>query len=298
MRLRHPDGQTVHLATVISVENVRDMPTLLRRLDTEAVPERERHLADVLSISLRLGPVFAATLASSLGMRRRLRDELAARALEVVTLDTGADATPPDGAWRAWCTYTLDLARVLVDLLPDDGAHGSVSTTLPFFGSDDEQEGQWQVAVRLLDDLSAGLTEIAWHTGRLVRVAIEPAPLTLISNSDGAVRLLSRADPARVGVCLNPHHLAMVGETPAQALAQLRRSRLAVVKVRLGATTQVAQQEAVTQAVLGSLLGGARADCDHLEASAPAQLDAALDELGVLGLDGATGRPMPGAGRA
>ncbi|MFC7757909.1 hypothetical protein ACFQY4_07620 [Catellatospora bangladeshensis] len=119
------------MATVVSVENVKDVRALLRALDARVVPQRQRLFADVLSVSLRLGPILAATLASSLGLRQRLRHELATRRLEVVTLDTGPDAIPPDASWRTWWMHTLDLARVLVDLLPDDSHHGSVSTTLP-----------------------------------------------------------------------------------------------------------------------------------------------------------------------
>ena len=73
------------------------------------------------------------------GARRRLRRELDARGLEVVTLNGfpyQAFQAPvvkhavyqPDWTTRSGCAYTLDLARVLADLLPDDAARGSIST--------------------------------------------------------------------------------------------------------------------------------------------------------------------------
>lgn len=333
MRLRHPDGQTVHVATVVSVESVKDVRALLRTLDARVVPQRQRLFADVLSVSLRLGPILAATLASSLGLRQRLRHELATRRLEVVTLDTGPDAIPADGSWRTWWTHTLDLARVLVDLLPEDSHHGSVSTTLPRsavaaltappdapepvtpaaaeqaaeqaaqHAADREhelhelREREWQAATRLMADLSGGLTEIAWHTGRLIRVAVEAAPHTLITGSKDIVRLLERADPARIGACLSAARLAEAAESPAQALARLRRARLSVVKLRLGGHADP-ELAATGRTMLAAVLGGVRADCDHLEVDGTEELDAARDELGAVGLDGAADRPMPGVGRA
>ncbi|MEV4412246.1 hypothetical protein [Catellatospora sp. NPDC049609] len=321
------------MATVVSVENVKDVRALLRTLDARVVPQRQRLFADVLSVSLRLGPILAATLASSLGLRQRLRHELATRRLEVVTLDAGPDATPSDGSWRTWWMHTLDLARVLVDLLPEDSQHGSISTTLPRSATaalarapqppapvapgaaqeaaeqaaeraaDREhelhelREREWQAAARLMADLSGGLTEIAWHTGRLVRVAVEAAPQTLVSGSKDVVRLLERADPARIGACLSAAQLADAAESPAQALTRLRRARLSVVKLRLGnhADPELA---ATARTMLAAVLGGVRADCDHLEVDGTEELDAARDELGAVGLDGAADRPMPGVGRA
>ncbi|GAA1409062.1 hypothetical protein GCM10009662_45430 [Catellatospora coxensis] len=316
MRLRHPDGQTVHVATVVSVENVKDVRALLKMLDARVVPQRQRLFADVLSVSLRLGPILAATLASSLGLRQRLRHELAVRRLEVVTLDTGPDVTPPDGSWRTWWMHTLDLARVLVDLLPEDSAHGSISTTLPrsavaaLTGAEvdaetdtdearrEQREREWQVATRLMADLSGGLTEIAWHTGRLVRVAVEAAPHTLVTGSQDVVRLLERADPARIGACLSAEQLAQAAESPAQALTRLRRARLSVVKLRLGHHADDTDLAAVARSMLAAVLGGVHAGCDHLEVDGTDELDAARDELSAVGLDGAADRPMPGVGRA
>ncbi|MEU7825846.1 hypothetical protein [Catellatospora sp. NPDC049133] len=306
------------MATVVSVENVKDVRALLKTLDARVVPQRQRLFADVLSVSLRLGPILAATLASSLGLRQRLRHELAVRRLEVVTLDTGPDVTPPDGSWRTWWMHTLDLARVLVDLLPEDSAHGSISTTLPrsavaaLTGDEadgetdaaadevrrEQREREWQVATRLMADLSGGLTEIAWHTGRLVRVAVEAAPNTLVTGSQDVVRLLERADPARIGACLSAEQLAHAAESPAQALTRLRRARLSVVKLRLGHHADGTDLAAVARSMLAAVLGGVHAGCDHLEVDGTEELDAARDELSAVGLDGAADRPMPGVGRA
>ncbi|HCT76386.1 MAG TPA: hypothetical protein DGG94_22155 [Micromonosporaceae bacterium] len=275
MRLRHPDGQTVHLAGLLSPEPENELRDLLTRLET--------YSGDLSCLSLSLSPAFASGLAGSIGMRRRLEMGLSARGLEVVTLR----AAFVHHSWRSWWTYLLDLAYILADLLPEDTTHGSISTTVPSLGED-----PWESAARELEDLGSGLTEIAWHTGSFIRVACAPQEGTLLADIDDSVRLLSSVDPARIGVCLDPATLAELSETPAQALLKLRRAKLNVVKLRLGGAAGSA-----TQALLGAVLGSAHPLCDHFEA-APAALDEALEEFGILGMAEMEDRPMPGLGRS
>lgn len=267
MRLRHPDGQTVYLAGTLPSQSEHEVRGIFARLSE--VPKD----TDLACLSLVINPSFASALAGSIGMRRRLQYGLASRGFEVVTLGSGF----PHRSWRSWWTHVLDLARILADLLPEDTTHGSISTTVPSFGED-----AWESAARELDDLSSGLTEIAWHTGSFVRVACEMAEGTLLETIDDAVRLLSSVDPTRIGVCLSPDRLASTSETPAQALVKLRRAHLAVVKVML-----TDKAEAVTRATLSALLGGPHPICDHYEATNVAALDSARDEFAALGVDGA-----------
>ena len=266
MRLRHPDGQTVYLASTLPSQSEHEVRGVFARL---AEVTRDTDLA---CLSLIINPSFASALAGSIGMRRRLQYGLASRGFEVVTLGSAF----PHRSWRSWWTHVLDLARVLADLLPEDTTHGSISTTVPAFGED-----PWESAARELDDLSSGLTEIAWHTGSFVRVACEMAEGTLLETIDDAVRLLSSVDPTRIGVCLSPDRLASTSETPAQALVKLRRTHLAVVKVML-----TDKAEAATRATLSALLGGPHPICDHYEATNAGALDSARDEFAALGLDG------------
>lgn len=267
MRLRHPDGQTVYLASTLPSQSEHEVRGIFARLS------EIRRETEVACISLIINPSFASALAGSIGMRRRLQYGLASRGFEVVTLGCAF----PHRSWRSWWTHLLDLARVLADLLPEDTTHGSISATVPMFGDE-----PWESAVRELDDLSYGLTEIAWHTGSFVRVACEMAEGTLLETIDDAVRLLSSVDPTRVGVCLSPDRLATTSETPAQALVKLRRAHLAVVKVML-----TDKAEAATRATLSTLLGGPHPICDHYEAINAGAQESARDEFDILGLDGA-----------
>ena len=127
------------VATAPTCTPPRTSPGILAQLDTYAVPIRERLGADVLGLGLWLAAPVAAGLAADAADRQRLRRELDARGLEVVTLNGfpyQAFQAPvvkhavyqPDWTTPQRLAYTLDLARVLADLLPDDAARGSIST--------------------------------------------------------------------------------------------------------------------------------------------------------------------------
>jgi len=259
MRLWHRDGQTVHLAYGTNVRHARDLRGILAQLDSDAVRVREALNLDLLDLGLWLAAPVASALASSYSLRVRLRSELAARGLEVVTVNgfpyrdpsptasstrgSGAVAPPspggrgthaeepavagssrtltaakqaiyrPDWTERDRLQYTLDLARVLCDLMPDDAERGSVST-LPIAWREPWDADRADRADRMLEDLADGLAEITWHTGRLVRVGFEPEPGCLIETTAQAVEHLSDIDPNFLGICLDLAHLPACGSRP------------------------------------------------------------------------------------
>jgi sugar phosphate isomerase/epimerase len=154
----------------------------------------------------------------------------------------------PDWTERERLEYTLDLARVLCDLMPDDAERGSVST-VPIAWREPWDEDRAERADRLMEDLADGLAEITWHTGRLVRVGFEPEPGCLIETSAQAVEHLSDIDPNFLGICLDLAHLACAWESPAAAVQALRAHRLQVIKVQLSAAL-VADDPLAARAIL------------------------------------------------
>jgi hypothetical protein len=287
MRLQHRDGQTVHLAYGTNVRAAADLRGILTQLDTDAVPVREALGIESLGLGLWLAAPVASALAASYPMRRRLRSELAMRGLEVVTLNgfpyrdpAGAPDGPPgsrarrgtepaaagssrsrlspakqavyrpDWTQRERLEYTLNLARVLCDLMPDDAERGSVST-VPVAWREPWDADRADRADRMLEDLADGLAEITWHTGRLVRVGFEPEPGCLIETSTQAIEHLSDIDPNFLGICLDLAHLACVWESPAAAVQALRAHRLQVVKVQLSAALVADDPAAARTALAG-----------------------------------------------
>ncbi|GAA4245737.1 metabolite traffic protein EboE [Dactylosporangium darangshiense] len=249
MRLRHPDGQVVHLAYGTNVHPAEDLPGILAQLATYATPMRERLGTDVLGLGLWLGAGVAAELAADAALRRRLRRELDARGLEVVTLNgfpyrefhapvVKRAVYHPDWADPARLRYTLDLARILVDLLPDDAARGSIST-LPLGWRDPWNGPQVARVWRALDALAEGLAALEVLTGRTVRVAFEPEPGCVIENTLQATVHLARVDRKWVGVCVDLAHLACAWEDPVTAVHRLARAGLPVVKIQVSAALEV-----------------------------------------------------------
>ncbi|GAA4712996.1 metabolite traffic protein EboE [Phytohabitans rumicis] len=236
----------MHLSYCTNVHPAEDLDGIIGQFDTYATAIR-RHLdADVLGLGLWLAAPVAAELAADPAARRRLRRELDARGLEVVTLNGfpyEAFQAPvvkhavyhPDWTDRRRLDYTLDLARVLVDLLPETAARGSVST-LPLAWREPWDADRSSAAGRLLDELARGLALLE----RPIRVGFEPEPGCVVENTTQAAALLSDVDTSRLGVCLDLAHLACAWEDPAEALARLRAAGLPVVKVQVSAALETA----------------------------------------------------------
>ncbi|MEH1011823.1 metabolite traffic protein EboE [Micromonospora sp. CPCC 206060] len=259
MRLRHGSGETVHLGYCTNVHPAEDLTGILAQLDTYALPVRQRLGADLLGLGLWLAAPVAAALAADPAARLRLRAELDARGLEVVTLNgfpyrafqapvVKGDVYHPDWTTADRLAYTLDLATVLTDLLPDDAARGSIST-LPLAWRTPWDRSSAEAAARRLDALATGLAERERRTGRRIRVGFEPEPGCVVESSTQAALLLSGMDTERLGICLDLAHLACAWEEPADALTRLRSAGLPVVKVQVSAAIAVADPVAAADAL-------------------------------------------------
>jgi len=242
MRFRHPDGTAVHLGYCSNVHQAEDLDGVLAQLADHAEPVREHLGVDRLGIGLWLARPVVTELAADEGALERLKDELRLRGLETVTLNAfpyagfhrevvKKDVYLPDWADEARLTYTLDCARVLAALLPDDADRGSVST-LPLAWRTPWPATRADEARRALDRLTDGLAVIEARTGRRIRVGFEPEPGCVVETTAQAVRQLGGLDPDRLGVCLDACHLAVQFEEPAEALRRLADAGLPVVKLQ------------------------------------------------------------------
>ncbi|PZG12216.1 xylose isomerase [Micromonospora craterilacus] len=307
MRLRHPGGRTVHLGYCTNVHPAEDLAGILAQLDRYAVPVRAALGTDLLGLGLWLAAPVAAELAADSGARRRLRTELTVRGLEVVTLNGfpyAAFQAPvvkgavyqPDWTTTERLGYTLDLARVLADLLPDDAVRGSVST-LPLAWRQPWDSTRADAARRRLDQLAAGLAAVERDTGRPVRVGFEPEPGCIVESTAQAVTALSGVDTERLGICLDLAHLACAWEEPAAALDRLAAAGLPVVKVQVSAALEAADPAGdagtLRRWVEPRFLHQTRAaGCAGATATGPADPAWAADDL-----DGALTAALPGPWR-
>ncbi|MFI5491755.1 xylose isomerase [Actinoplanes sp. NPDC051859] len=242
MRLRHHSGRIVHVSHGTGPRPTRTLSDVVSHLDSYAADRIARH-ADTLGVSLWLPPTLAAALAIDARSRARLRAEIDARGLEVVTLSGEPyaldEAVQPDWSDPARLEYTLDLARILVDLLPDDAVRGAVTTVgLGRRGAWDEASEK--ACSRILGRLSGGLAEVAWHTGRAVRVGFRPAPGAVLDGSASVAAAFARLDKDRLGVCLDLAHVACTWEHPTTYLDRLTGAGVAVIRLEAAAALELA----------------------------------------------------------
>ncbi len=237
MRLKHTSGRIVHLSCELARSPTSNLPGLIDRLDTYGAV-RARLGADALGVCFWLPPVLAAALAVESRARTRLRAELDARRLEVVTL-SGAPFAEGGGENPAWTEparreYTLDLARVLLDLLDEDAVRGTVST-IGLGPRDGWTEASEKAATGILRRLSAGLADLAWQNGRAVRVGFQPEAGLVLDTPEQTVAGLARIDRDRLGVCLDLGYAARTWPDPAAGIETVTDAGLAIVEVRLAA---------------------------------------------------------------
>ncbi|RSD10681.1 metabolite traffic protein EboE [Amycolatopsis eburnea] len=241
MRFRHRDGSLVHLAYCTNVHQAEDLDGVLAQLARFGEPVRERLGVSRLGLGLWLARPVASELVANPAAVARLRDDLATRGLEVVTFNgfpyqgfhdpvVKHKVYRPDWSTPERTQYTLDLAKLLAELLPDDAARGSVST-LPLGWRTEWQDDRGQ-----LEQLAKGLAA----QERPVRVAFEPEPGCVIETTAQAASLLSDVDTDWLGVCLDTCHLAVGFEDPAAALGRLEAAGLDVVKLQASAALEAA----------------------------------------------------------
>src|SRR5919197_1637416 len=235
MRLRHPDGSTLHVAYCSNVHPADDLDGVARQLERYAARVRERLELDVLGVGLWIAAPALAEAAPE-----RLKAQLDRLGLEVVTLNgfpyrafhapvVKREVYRPSWAEPSRREYTLGLARLLARLLPDDVLEGSIST-LPLGWRDGWSAADTDAARLALAGLAADLAALESATGRRIRIALEPEPGCEVETVAQACELLADLAPEWIGMCLDACHLAVQFEAPDTALAALADAGVPVVK--------------------------------------------------------------------
>ncbi|MEV0742229.1 metabolite traffic protein EboE [Streptomyces sp. NPDC050549] len=248
MRFRHRDGSTIHLSYCTNVHPAEDLPGIRAQLAAHSVPIRKRLGWDVLGLGLWLPRPAAEALADDPAAVARLRAELTSRGLEVVSLNgfpyqgfhdpvVKYAVYTPDWTDPRRLAYTLDLARVLAGLLPDDVREGSVST-MPFAWRNPWDASRHDAARRHLDILGRELRRLAADTGRHIRVGLEPEPGCVAETVQQALDALTGTDADYVGLCLDACHLAVAHEDPVESVAAAVHAGRPVVKLQASAALQ------------------------------------------------------------
>ncbi len=161
----------------------------------------------------------------------------------------------PDWRDRERVDYTMRLADILADLLPE-GVTGSISTVPCSYKT-------WITGQADVERMAAHLTETARHlarildrTGKLIHIGLEPEPDCFLERTPEAVaffeRHLFRGPHAalvrhHIGICLDTCHAALQFETLADSLERLCDSGIRVSKIQLSAAPRVNGSEATPE---------------------------------------------------
>lgn len=289
MRLRHPSGRIVHLSCGISLDHAEDVSTAIDRLDAANSALRGHFGTGPLAVALRLPYRLAAALADDGRARTRLRTELDARGLEVVTLSgapgiEGGAADPTDWSDPARVRHTLDLARILVDLIPFEEVRGAIATC-GLGRADEWDEGREKAGARHLSRLSGGLADLAWRVGRAVRAGFQPGPGKVLDSPEQTVAALSRIDKDRLGICLDLVTVLRDWPGPEAGIDRITDAGLSVI------TARISDPSAAWRPVLRHLLAADAARTEYVDVDVTGTdeqrgvaLAYVLDELTTLGL--------------
>lgn len=161
----------------------------------------------------------------------------------------------PDWTTQERYDYTLTLARVLAELLPDEG-EGSISTLplgwpghLPGDGdSETDLHRVKSAAAGRMHDLVHELARLELDTGKLIHINIEPEPGCIIDTAPKLVDffrqyLLDSPDDVSVRgylrVCHDVCHSAVMFEPQDVALRAYRDAGISVGKVQLSSAVSV-----------------------------------------------------------
>ena len=236
MKLALADGRTIELGYCYNVLPGESVAALIDQVHRICGPVRARLGIARLGVGLWIARDAATELVTDPAARRALAGALAAEQLYCFTLNGfpyGGFHAPrvkervfePTWADPARVDYTLDLAAILAELLPDDVAVGSIST-VPL-GPATVDRGEARAG---LMRASEGLAAITARTGRRIELAVEPEPGAGFERAADLAAFLAGADAA---VCLDCCHAAVVDEDPAAAFVALASAGVRCAKIQI-----------------------------------------------------------------
>ena len=179
-----------------------------------------------------------------------------------------AQVHAPDWRTDERVAYTLRLAQILAELLPE-GVTGGISTSPLSYKAwvDETDAATWRQLTENIVKVAAYLAELHAERGILIHVDLEPEPDGLLENmaelikffetwllAYGADRFAQRlnisVEAARatllrhLQVCFDTCHVALAYEDPADVLARLQASGIRVGKVQLSSALELSPGDA------------------------------------------------------
>jgi sugar phosphate isomerase/epimerase len=301
-----PRHELTYCANVHPGETVAEM---LRAIDCIGVV-RERRDLEAMGTGLWLSREVSAELSREAGPRHRFVDALHGRGLYLFTLN----GFPYGGFHSAsvkervyapdWTTgerrdYTLELAGLLAECLPEGFDEGTISTLPLGFRHGWTAEHQRRAAGNLCR-LASELHRLHEATGRRVRVCLEMEPDGALESTGEMVAFFQNDLPAAadelhiesglirdyLGVCFDVCHQSVMFEDVADSLARLRGAGIAIGKIQLSSALEVSNpgepkvRETLARFAEPRYLHQVRTRCRDGRVVGAADLPMALDDPG------------------
>lgn len=167
-----------------------------------------------------------------------------------------ASVYEPDWSEMKRFAYTLNLARLLAELLPDSQPFGTIST-LPLGYSKNWSEAQQNLSVSTLIRLAQALEEIEAETGRRIVVCLEMEPDCVLERTSQLLKLFDKDLPATaedtpvstdmirryLGVCFDICHQAVMFEDPAESLQKIHKAGIFVGKIQVSSALEIVRPD-------------------------------------------------------
>jgi sugar phosphate isomerase/epimerase len=240
----NPSSATIGYCT--NVHAGVDLASICSNLDEFAIPARDASGSDELGVGLWIPSQAAGELGDGVDRFKKFLDERRLRAFTINGFPydnfhqpiVKRDVYLPEW-WRPErLGYTLQLADILVKLLPEAETNGSIST-LPIAWADENanQENLAQAGANLRE-LAAKLQKLEESTGKRIIVAIEPEPGCVLDTTQDVVDWFEKELPETqhrryLGVCHDICHSAVMMESQEEVLSRLVKAGVMIGKVQV-----------------------------------------------------------------
>ena len=270
---------TSHLTYCTNIHPARGFPEVWESLEQHALPLKASLSPDApFGIGLRLSGDESRELLEG-NTLTEFKHWLIEHGLYVFTMNgfphgpfhgqaVKAQVHAPDWRTEERVAYTLRLAQILAELLPQ-GVTGGISTSPLSYKAwvDEDDAATWQKLTENVVRVAQYLAELHAERGVLIHLDLEPEPDGLLENmaelitffetrllKHGAEMLAERlnvsTEKARdtllrhIQVCFDTCHVALAYEDPADVLAQFETLGIRVGKVQLSSALELSPQNA------------------------------------------------------
>lgn len=153
---------------------------------------------------------------------------------------------------KARLDYTLQLAKLLAQLLPDSAPEGTIST-LPLGFADDWSAENQQLAEQHFAELLSALAQLEQSSGKRIRVCLEMEPGCVLETTPQLIGFFTETLPQALprygvpdstinrylGVCYDICHQAVMFEDIEQSLSAIHRAGIVIGKIQVSNAMRV-----------------------------------------------------------